>query len=258
MPFRLTIIPAVFQALVNDVHRDMLNMFLFVYIDDIFILSETEEEDIQHVRLVLRCLLENRLLVKAEKCEFHTTTVSILGFVVQQCQLSPDPAKIQLMAEWTAPTTRKQLQQCFGFANFNWCFIWGYSKVAAPLTRLTTTFWPFAWTKEAKAAFSQGTVHHATCFVASRPRPAGRGGGGCLRCGSRGRPIAAERHGRQAASLRLLQPAPVSHQTELWRGELRAAGTGVGTARVASLAGGGGRAIHCLDGPQKLGISAQG
>lgn len=37
MPFGLTNAPAVFQALVNDVHRDMLHKFLFVYIDDILI-----------------------------------------------------------------------------------------------------------------------------------------------------------------------------------------------------------------------------
>lgn len=53
-PFRLTNAPAVFQALVNDDLRDMLNKFLFVYIDDILIFSETEEEHVQHVRLVLR------------------------------------------------------------------------------------------------------------------------------------------------------------------------------------------------------------
>lgn len=35
MPFGLTNAPTVFQALVNDVLRDMLNQFLFVYIDDI-------------------------------------------------------------------------------------------------------------------------------------------------------------------------------------------------------------------------------
>lgn len=42
MPFRLTIAPAVFQVLVNDMLQDMLNQFVFVYIDDIF--------DLQHVR----------------------------------------------------------------------------------------------------------------------------------------------------------------------------------------------------------------
>ena len=85
MPFGLTNAPAVFQALIND--RDMLNRFVFVYLDDILIFSRNCDEHVQHVRLVLQRLLENRLFVKAEKCEFHVTSVGFLGFVVEKGQL---------------------------------------------------------------------------------------------------------------------------------------------------------------------------
>ena len=71
IPFGLTNAPAVFQALVNDVVHDILNRFVFVYIDDIFIFSRSLQEHVLNVRQVLQCLLENQLFVKAEKCEFH-------------------------------------------------------------------------------------------------------------------------------------------------------------------------------------------
>lgn len=67
MPFGPTSAPAVFQALINDVLRDMLNHFVFVYLDDIPVFSLTLEEHIQHVCLVLQCLPENKLHVKPEK-----------------------------------------------------------------------------------------------------------------------------------------------------------------------------------------------
>jgi hypothetical protein len=57
MPFGLANAPALFQALVNDVLRDMLNRFVFVYIDDI--LSRSPQEHVLHVRQVLQHLLEN-------------------------------------------------------------------------------------------------------------------------------------------------------------------------------------------------------
>lgn len=57
MPFGLTNAPTMFQALINDVLCDMLNKFIFVYLDDILIFSESREE---HVRLILQRLLENR------------------------------------------------------------------------------------------------------------------------------------------------------------------------------------------------------
>ena len=84
MPFGLTNAPAVFQALVNDVLRDFLNVFLFVYLDDIVIFSKSEQEHLQHVHCVLQRLLENQLFVKAEKSEFHTTEVSFLGYIISR------------------------------------------------------------------------------------------------------------------------------------------------------------------------------
>ena len=71
MPFGLTNAPAVFQALVKDVLRDILNRFVFVYLDDILIFSHSAQEHVLHVRQVFQHLLENQLFVKAEKCEFH-------------------------------------------------------------------------------------------------------------------------------------------------------------------------------------------
>ncbi|KAK7910478.1 hypothetical protein WMY93_015162 [Mugilogobius chulae] len=93
MPFGLTNAPAVFQALINDVLRDFLNRFVFVYLDDILIFSKTLQEHEQHVRQVLQRLLENKLYVKAEKCEFHARKVSFLGFVVESGQVKADPEK---------------------------------------------------------------------------------------------------------------------------------------------------------------------
>uniref|UniRef100_A0A674PMU1 Gypsy retrotransposon integrase-like protein 1 n=1 Tax=Takifugu rubripes TaxID=31033 RepID=A0A674PMU1_TAKRU len=171
MPFGLTNAPAVFQALINDVLRDMLNKFIFVYLDDILIFSESEEEHVQHVRLVLQRLLENRLFVKAEKCDFHTTSISFLGFVVARGQLSPDPAKVRAVMEWPTPSSRRQLQQFLGFANFYRRFIRDYSKVAAPLTRLTSTLLSFRWTPEAETAFNRLKVLFSSSPILTHPDP---------------------------------------------------------------------------------------
>ncbi len=150
MPFGLTNTPAVFQALVNDVPRDMLNRFVFVYLDDILIFSKSHEDHVKHVRLVLQRLLENKLFVRAEKCEFHVSTVSFLGYVVERGQLKPDPEKVKAVAEWPVPATRKQLQRFLGFANFYRRFICDYSRTAAPLTQLTSVKRSFEWSPAAR------------------------------------------------------------------------------------------------------------
>ena len=153
MPFGLTNAPAVFQALVNDVLRDFLNRFVFVYIDDILIFSKDQEEHENHVRLVLQRLLENKLYVKAEKCEFHQNRISFLGYIISQGRVEADSGKIEAVVKWPAPTTRRELQRFLGFANFYRRFIRNFSKVAAPLSRLTSVNIKFFWTPEANEAF---------------------------------------------------------------------------------------------------------
>lgn len=129
---------------------------MFVYLDNILIFfSKTLEEHRSHVRAVLQRLLENKLYVKAEKCEFHSRTVSFLGYVLAGGQVKTDPAKVKAVTEWLAPTTRKLLQRFLGFANFYRRFIHNYSSVAAPLTHLTSTKLPFRWTSEPEAAFNK-------------------------------------------------------------------------------------------------------
>lgn len=155
MPFGLTNAPAVFQNLINDVLRDMFNRFIFVYLDDILIYSRSLEEHVKHVRQVLERLLQNRLFVKSEKCEFHATTVSLLGYVISPGQVKMDPGKLSAVLDWLVPTSRKQLQSFLGFANFYRCFIKDYSRVAAPLSALTSTARPFTWTEEAEMAFQE-------------------------------------------------------------------------------------------------------
>ena len=67
MPFGLTNMPAVFQTLVNDVLGDMINKFVFVYLDDILIFSQDTRSHQGHVRKVLQRLMENRLFVKGRE-----------------------------------------------------------------------------------------------------------------------------------------------------------------------------------------------
>ena len=171
MPFGLTNAPAVFQALINDVLRDMLNHFVFVYLDDILIFSKSLDDHVSHVKCVLQRLLENRLFVKAEKCEFHVSSVQFLGFIVEKGQLKPDPAKVKAVRDWPVPSTRKQLQRFLGFANVSRRFIKNYSRIAAPLTQLTSIKLPFAWSPAAESSFGKLKDLFSSAPVLIHPDP---------------------------------------------------------------------------------------
>lgn len=157
MPFGLSNSPSVFQALVNDVLREMLGKFVFVYLDDILVFSPNLSEHIQHVRQVLRALLKAKLFAKAEKCVFHTALVSFLGFIVSKGSVLMDPKKVAAVMNWPTPQSVKEVQRFLGFANFYRRFIKNFSMVAAPIIALTkkTKGKSFRWNSEAEMAFKE-------------------------------------------------------------------------------------------------------
>jgi len=72
MFFRITNSPATFQTMMNDVFRTVIaEEIVVVYLDDILIFTKMEEEHEQVVRRVLEILMEHKLFLHPEKCEFH-------------------------------------------------------------------------------------------------------------------------------------------------------------------------------------------
>lgn len=171
LPFGLTNAPSVFQALVNDVLRDFLNQYVFVFLDDILIFSPTLEIHRYHVRQVLQRLQENQLFVKAEKCDFHKESVSFLGFVISPGAIEMDPNKVKAVSQWPTPSSRRELQQFLGFANFYRRFIRNFSSIALPLTTLTSSKRTFKWTCETEMAFSKLKSMFTSAPILSIPDP---------------------------------------------------------------------------------------
>ena len=152
MPFGLTNAPAVFQHMMNDIFREHLDDFVVIYLDDILIFSKNEGEHEKHVRLVLEKLRERGLYAKLEKCLFHQTEMEFLGFIATTDGLKMDPKKVEAIVSWEVPKTVRDVQCFLGFANFYRIFIKNYSRVAAPLTRLTCKD-KLEWGPQAEKAF---------------------------------------------------------------------------------------------------------
>ena len=66
----LTNAPSSFQRIMTNVLSDLTRTCVKVYLDDIIIHSRTEEEHMEHLRLVLARLCEYHLYIKLRKCKF--------------------------------------------------------------------------------------------------------------------------------------------------------------------------------------------
>ena len=70
MPFEFTNVPAAFIDLMHRVFQPYLYKFMVVFVNDILIYSQSEEEHEDHLRIVLQALREHQLYAKFSKCEF--------------------------------------------------------------------------------------------------------------------------------------------------------------------------------------------
>jgi hypothetical protein len=102
MSFRLTNAPAFFMYLMNSVFMDYLDKFVVVFINDILIYSQNEEEHWEHLKMVLQRLREHQLYAKLSKCEFWINKVLFLGHIINRDGLPVDPKKVADILDWKA------------------------------------------------------------------------------------------------------------------------------------------------------------
>jgi Reverse transcriptase (RNA-dependent DNA polymerase) len=133
MPFGLTNAPTTFQSLMNDIFRDMLDVSVIVYLDDILVYSKNDKDHELHVRQVLQRFRENKLYARPSKCTFFTDTIEYLGHVIGPDDIKPNSELVKAIFTFPQPRTLKELQSFLGLANYYRKFIENYSRIAAPL-----------------------------------------------------------------------------------------------------------------------------
>ena len=145
MPFGLRNAPAVFQHFLNDILREVLDVFAYSYIDDILIFSKNIKEHHQQVKTVLKLLLKNGLYCKLKKCEFDQSRVEFLGYIISHEGISMCMDKVQSILEWPTPSCVKDIQKFMGLANFYRRFINKFSDMAKPINNLLKKDVKFVW-----------------------------------------------------------------------------------------------------------------
>jgi hypothetical protein len=94
MPFSLINASASFQALINDIFREYLDIFVVAYLDDILIYSTNEKDHIKQVNLVFKALEKAGMRINKPKYIFHAKEMEFLGYIMGLDGIKIDPKKV--------------------------------------------------------------------------------------------------------------------------------------------------------------------
>jgi Reverse transcriptase (RNA-dependent DNA polymerase) len=119
MFFGLTSSPATFQALINTIFTDLVTVGkVAVYLNDILVYSSTPEEHCITTHEVLCRLRTHDLYLRPEKCEFDHNEIEYLSLIIRKGEVTMDPMKVKVVADWPAPRNLRELHGFLRFANF--------------------------------------------------------------------------------------------------------------------------------------------
>ena len=76
---------------------------MVVYFDDILIYSSSEDEHMQHLWEVMIVLHDNKLYINLRKCNFMTSSLIFLKFIISSQGIHVDEDKIKAIHEWLTP-----------------------------------------------------------------------------------------------------------------------------------------------------------
>src|SRR5947207_2093369 len=144
--------PSTFMQIINYILQSFLGIFIFVYLDDIFIYSDTLEDHIDHIKQVCLKLWEYRLYASAKKSQFFADKLEILGHYINNQGIHADPSKIEKIINWPTPTSRKKVERFNTTVNYLSQYYNNLASCMAPLTSLMGKT-KFYWTPLEEKAF---------------------------------------------------------------------------------------------------------
>lgn len=145
MPFGLHNSPMTWQRLLDQVLGTELEPYVFAYLDDIIICTNTFEKHLSVLRDVLNRLTNAGLTLNKDKCHLCKPELRYLGYVVNAHGLSVDPDKVEAILKIPPPTSVREVRRVIGMASWYRRFVPNFSTIVSPLTSLLKKSKKFLW-----------------------------------------------------------------------------------------------------------------
>ena len=145
--------PATFQRLMSTIFSEGIGSWIHVYLDDIFVFTNTLDEHERCLQRVFDILQSEELFLSQDKVYFFTESSECLGFTVDDEGIHPDPAKIRAIMDWPEPSNPKDIMRFLGLVNYIMNQVPLLSIKSASLSNLTHLDEKWRWGPVEMASF---------------------------------------------------------------------------------------------------------
>lgn len=131
MSFGLRNAANTFQRFVNQITHGL--DFVFTYIDDILVYSDSEDDHRKHLEILFGRLKEYGVTINVNKCEFAVRNIKFLGYNIASTGISPCEDRVKIINSYPRPSKIIELRRFLGMVNYYHRFIKGLAGIIVPL-----------------------------------------------------------------------------------------------------------------------------
>ena len=149
VPFGVTNGVACFQREMSDFVREEKLSGVFPYLDNISICGKDQAEHDANLKLFLEATKRKNMTYNESNSVFSIRRLAILGYIIEEGEIRPDPERLRPLRELPVPTDTKSIGRCKGLLSYYSQWIPGFSNRMKPINSCKT----FPLSAEAEAAF---------------------------------------------------------------------------------------------------------
>jgi hypothetical protein len=167
MLFGLRNAGATYQRCMQHVFGDHIGRTVEAYLDDIVVKTRKAGDLVSDLRMAFGCLRANGVKLNPEKCVFGVSRGMLLGYIVSQRGIEPNPEKVAALEVMGLIRDLKGVQKVLGCLAALSRFISRLGEKGLPLYRLLKKHERFSWTIEAQEVFDKlkATLAHASILT---------------------------------------------------------------------------------------------
>lgn len=169
LPFGLSTSVGSFIRGLSKILGPEVQSFTVVYVDDLFIYSNTAEEHLEHLEIIFKKFHDANLTIKLGKSAFARKQVRFLGHMISQGGIAMDPSRIEGIQNLPRPRNVRELRSILGMINYDRRFLDRFADITLPLVNLLKKNVKWFWGACEQRAFEEIKQAFLRVAVMSHP-----------------------------------------------------------------------------------------